>query len=281
MEASELLSRAGTFDGTICGDDRYTAEVIQACAPRLKVISKWGTGIDSIDVEAAEAAGIVVGNTPGAFTEPVSDSALAYILGFCRRHYEMDQAMKEGRWAKFPGRALSECTVGVIGVGAIGQAVMRKCSAFNCKLLGYDPVSPPQKFIDDTGCEMTTLESLLRRSDFVTLHCQLTKSTHHLMDARRFSQMTRGAYLINTARGPVVHEAALCEVLQSGHLAGCALDVFEHEPLPIESPLRRCCNAIIAPHNSNSSPAAHERVHWNTIRNLLNGLGIEMAECAL
>ena len=130
LNEAELLTYAGQFDGTICGDDQYTPRVLAACSPRLKVISKWGTGIDSIDLKTAENLGIQVRNTPNAFTLPVADPVLGYILTFARRFPWMDRGLKAGKWANLPGRSLSECTLGVVGVGKIGKAVMRRARAF-------------------------------------------------------------------------------------------------------------------------------------------------------
>lgn len=278
MEEADLLQYAGQFDGTICGDDRYTARVIEACIPRLKVISKWGTGIDSIDTEACSRYGIKVGRTPNAFTIAVADTTLGYMLAFARRQPWMDAAMKRGEWNKIPGRALSENTLGIIGVGAIGKAVTRRARAFGMKVLGNDIVEVDHVFLTETGIEMTTLEDLLQRADFISLHCDLNPSSYHLINAETLSWVKPTAVLINTARGPVVDEAALIQALQTNRLAGAALDVFEVEPLPQDSPLLKMENVLLAPHNANSSPAAWERVHWNTIRNLLDGLGIEMKD---
>lgn len=278
MEEDELLEYAGQFDGAICGDDRYTLRVIEACAPRLKVISKWGTGIDSIDAGACSRYGIKVGRTLNAFTTPVADSVLGYMLAFARRHPWMDKAMKSGQWEKIPGVALSECTLGVVGVGTIGKAVTRRARAFGMKVLGNDIIEIDHVFITETGIRMTDLSSLLSESDFVSINCDLNPTSQHLMNADTFALMKPSAVLINTARGPIVHETALIEALQAGRLAGAALDVFEVEPLPLDSPLMKMDNVLLAPHNSNSSPAAWERVHWNTIRNLLDGLGIESSE---
>jgi D-3-phosphoglycerate dehydrogenase len=278
VEEDELLKYAGQFDGAICGDDRYTARVIEACIPRLKVISKWGTGIDSIDAEACSRYGIKIGRTLNAFTTPVSDSVLGYMLAFARRHPWMDKAMKSGEWEKIPGRALSECTLGIVGVGTIGKAVTRRARAFGMKVLGNDIVEIDHVFVTETGIEMTDLEALLSNADFVSINCDLNPTSQHLMNAETFAMMKPSAVLINTARGPIVHEEALVEALQAGRLAGAALDVFEVEPLPSDSPLMKMDNVLLAPHNSNSSPAAWERVHWNTIRNLLDGLGIDSSD---
>lgn len=274
LEEVQLLEYAGQFDGALCGDDRYTARVLEACAPRLKVISKWGTGIDSIDQAAAARLGIQIGRTPNAFTLPVADTVLGYILAFARRQPWMDRAMKTGTWSKLPGRSLSECTLGVVGVGNCGKAVLRRARAFGMKLLGNDIVPIAPDFLLENGVEMAPLDDLLGRADFVSLNCDLNPTSYHLINARTLAQMQPGAVLINTARGPVVDEPALAEALQSSAIGGAALDVYEIEPLPMDSPLRSLDNVLLAPHNANSSPAAWERVHWNTIRNLLLGLGI-------
>jgi D-3-phosphoglycerate dehydrogenase len=275
MEESDLLNYAGQFDGAICGDDRYTARVLEACAPRLKVISKWGTGVDSIDAEACSRYEIRLGRTPNAFTLPVADSVMSYILAFARRQPWMDREMKSGKWEKIPGKSLSECTLGVIGIGNIGKALTRRARAFGMKVYGTDIIEIDHVFITETNIEMTTLEFLLSNSDFISVNCDLNSTSFHLINSDTLALMKPDAILINTARGPIVEEQALIAALRAKLLAGAALDVFEHEPLPLESPLLKMDNVLLAPHNSNSSPAAWERVHWNTIRNLVEGLGLE------
>ena len=274
LEEVDLLPYAGKIDGAVCGDDRFTARVMEACSPRLKVISKWGTGIDSIDQEAAARLGIVVGRTPNAFTLPVADTVLGYILSFARRLPWMDGAMKAGRWSKLASRSLSECSLGVVGVGNIGKAVLRRARAFGMQLLGNDIIEIAPDFLLENGVEMTGLEDLLRRADYVSLHTDLNPSSHHLINAHSLEWIKPGAVLINTSRGPVVDEPALVAALQSGQLGGAALDVYEEEPLPLDSPLMKMDNVMLAAHNANSSPSAWERVHANTIRNLLHGLCI-------
>jgi D-3-phosphoglycerate dehydrogenase len=276
MEEEDILKYAGQFDGTICGDDRYTARAIEACAPRLKVISKWGTGVDSIDAEACSRFGVKLGRTLNAFTIPVADTALGYMLAFARRAPWMDREMKSGKWEKIPGKTLSELTLGVIGVGNIGKAVTRRARAFGMKVFGTDIIDVDHVFVSETGIEMTTLHFLLSNSDFVSVNCDLNPTSHHLINADTLALMKPNAILINTARGPIVEEKALVAALGSGQVGGAALDVFEFEPLPGDSPLLKMDNVLLAPHNSNSSPAAWERVHWNTIRNLLDGLGIPL-----
>jgi len=274
LEEDQILAYAGQFDGAVCGDDRYTARVLAACAPRLKVISKWGTGIDSIDQAACARLGIQIHRTPNAFTLPVADTVMGYLLAFARRLPWMDRDMKAGDWDKLPSRSLSECTLGVVGVGNCGKAVLRRARAFGMRLLGNDIVEIAPDFIREYGIEMTTLDDLLNRADFVSLNTDLNPTSYHLINSRSLAQMKSTAILVNTARGPVVEEAALIAALQNKHIAGAALDVFEVEPLPADSPLKKMDNVLLAPHNANSSPAAWERVHWNTVRNLVTGLGI-------
>jgi D-3-phosphoglycerate dehydrogenase len=274
MEEEDILKYAGQFDATICGDDRYSRQVIEACLPRLKVISKWGTGIDSIDQTACKELGVQLKNTLNAFTLPVSDTVMGYILAFARRQPWMDKAMKSGEWQKIPGRSLSECTLGVVGLGNIGKAVIRRARAFGMTILGTDIVPIAPDFILENKVEMTTFKDLLSRADYVSMNTDLNPTSRHLMNKEAFEAMKPTAVMINTSRGPVVDEKALVEALQAGKIGGAAMDVFEEEPLPLTSPLLKMENVMLAPHNSNSSPAAWERVHWNTIRNLLAGLEI-------
>jgi len=274
LDEEDILQYAGQFDGTICGDDKYTRAVISQCVPRLKVISKWGTGIDSIDQDAANEMGVAVCRTINAFTVPVSDSVLGYILAFARRLPWMDRDIKEGLWKKQPGRSLSECTLGVIGVGYIGKEVLRKAYAFGMELLANDILPLPDDFVQAYGIQVVSLEELLGRVDFISINCDLNPTSYHLINERTLACIRKEAVIINTARGPIIDEPALVRALEAGRIAGAALDVFEDEPLPADSLLKKMSQVMLAPHNSNSSPSAWEKVHWLTIRNLLTGLDI-------
>jgi D-3-phosphoglycerate dehydrogenase len=271
LSEAELLDVVTDIDGIICGDDRITKRVLDA-APRLKVISKWGTGIDSIDSEEAQGRGIPVYRTPNAFSEPVADTVLGYILTFARKLPWMDRDIRQGNWEKPPLVSLRECTLGVVGVGDCGKAVVRRSIAFGMRVLGNDPVRPSDDFLSETGIEMVLLDKLLTTADFVSLNPDLNPTSFHLMNKNRLDMMKPSAYLINASRGPVVEEPALVQALQEGKIAGAALDVFEDEPLPSNSALRTMGNCLLAPHNANSSPEAWQRVHENTVRNLLKGL---------
>ncbi|MCC6472871.1 MAG: phosphoglycerate dehydrogenase [Burkholderiales bacterium] len=276
LSEAELLPRVGDIDGLICGDDAVTARVLDA-APRLKVIAKWGTGVDSIDRAAARARGVLVCNTPDAFSVPVADTTLGYVLCFARGLLAMSDSMRTGAWRKTPGFALHERTLGIVGVGNIGAAVARRARAFGMRILGTDPVPPRPALVAETAMAVTGLEALLAQSDFVTLHCDLNPTSLHLLDEAALARMKPSAVLINTSRGPVVDENALVAALERGGIAGAALDVFENEPLPAGSPLRRMANVLLAPHNANASPAAWERVHRNPIDCVLRVLQGEKA----
>jgi D-3-phosphoglycerate dehydrogenase len=271
LSEEELLEVIGDIDGIICGDDRITGRVMDA-APCLKVISKWGTGIDSIDSKEATRRGIPVYRTPNAFSEPVADTVLGYILTFARRLPWMDRDIRKGKWEKPRLVSLQECVLGIVGVGDCGKAVARRAISFGMRVLGNDIRELPDDFLAETGLEAVSLNALLSKADFVSLHPDLNPTSYHLIGKKQFDTMKPSAYLINTSRGPVVDEAALIRALQERRIAGAALDVFEEEPLPAESPLRTMDNCFLAPHNANSSVKAWERVHENTVRNLLEGL---------
>ena len=271
FEEEQLLKLVSDVDGVICGDDWFTERVLQA-APKLKVLSKWGTGIDSIDQAACKRLGIAVCNTPNAFSEPVADSVLGYIINFARRLPRMDRDVRQGIWQKLASLALHECILGVIGVGNVGKVVVRRAIAFGMKVLGNDLVEMPAEFLAETGIEMVPREELLRSADFVSLNCDLNPTSVHLINTEALALMKPTAVVINTARGSIIDESALVRALQEKQIAGAALDVFEIEALPVSSPLCRMDNVMLAPHNANSSHEAWERVHQNTIRNLLEVL---------
>jgi D-3-phosphoglycerate dehydrogenase len=203
---------------------------------------------------------------------------MGYVLCFARRLPWMNEAMKRGQWRKLESISLAECTLGIIGVGNVGRAVARRASAFGMRVLGNDPILPPDDFLASLRMTMTTLPFLLAESDFVSVNCDLNPSSRRLIDAGALSHMKRTSVLINSARGPIVVEQDLISALERGSLAGAALDVFEREPLPADSPLREMDQVLLAPHNSNSSPAAWERVHRNTLKNLFEGLGVMRCE---
>ncbi len=270
LSEAELLPIVADIDGLICGDDQISMRVLDA-APKLRVICKWGTGVDSIDVESAQSRGIQVRNSPGAFSDPVADSVIGYVLLFCRQLDSMAAEMRAGHWQRRPLHSLSERTIGIVGLGQIGSAVARRATAFGARILA---TSIGERAPEGTppDVEFVSLDSLLARSDFVTLHADLRRNNRHLIGARELAQMKSTAVLINTARGALVDEPPLVSALEEGRLAGAALDVFEEEPLARDSPLRAMPNVYLAPHNANASVRAAERVHAECIRGVLQAL---------
>lgn len=268
LEEEDLLPIIGEIEGVVCGDDRFTDKVL-AAAPKLKVISKWGTGIDSIDQEACKKRGIAVRNVPNAFSEPVADSAFAGILAFARRTFEQTEDMRNGSWEKLPGHALNEVTLGVVGLGDCGHAVVRRANAFGMRILGAEIKDVDPVLINDFGVEVVDHDQLFAESDYVTMHTDLNPTSEHMINDRTLGLMKDSAVLINMSRGPVVDEPALIRALENKSIRGAALDVYEFEPLPLDSPLRRLPNVLLASHNANSSPKAWENVHRRAIDNMM------------
>jgi len=268
LEEDDLLKIIEDIHGIICGDDRITEKVIDK-AKKLKVIVKWGTGIDSINKKYAESRGIKVFNTPNAFTEPVSDTVIGFMLCFARNILVSDKMMKQGKWEKIKGFTLQEKTLGIIGVGNIGRRVAEKAKVFGMKIIGNDI-----RKIEDPPCKMVSLNELLKQSDFVSINCDLNETSHHLINMEKLKLMKKDAIIINTARGPIIKEEDLILALKNKIIAGAGLDVFEFEPLPEDSPLRKMNNVILSPHNSNSSSFFWNRVHRNSLNMLYKGLGL-------
>lgn len=268
---SDLLPIIDKYDGIICSDDELTNNVLEK-AIKLRVISKWGTGINSIDQEAAKRLNIRIFNSPGAFTEGCATTAWSFILSLARHTHHLTNLMRENQWERKPGIALAGKTLGVIGVGTIGKEVLKRGWAFDMDLLGNDIKDVDKQFCEQFKIKMVSKEELLQQSDVISLNPDLNKSSHHLISDSEFERMKPTAFIINTSRGPVIDEKALIRALESKKIAGAGLDVFEEEPLPTDSPLRKFSNCILTPHNSFNTEEAVEKVHENTIMNLIHGL---------
>lgn len=271
LSASDLERYHGLYNVAIIGDDQFNAEVLKKSG--CQALCKWGTGIDSIDQDCCRELGIKVYNTPNAFSVPVAQSILGAILGFIRSSFESNNLMKNtNQWVKIPGYTLSEITVGVIGLGNLGTQLCHYLDNMGCQnILGYDILETAGQNIRNIN-RKDNAEDVIRNADVLCLCCTLTPSSFHLMNAERIGMMKAGSYLINHARGPIVQEKALVDALENGHLRGASLDVFEIEPLPEDSMLRKLDNVHISSHNSNSSPHYWNKVHINTLRNTLRAL---------
>jgi phosphoglycerate dehydrogenase-like enzyme len=247
------------LEGIVAGDEEYTEEIMQML-PDLKVIARCGNGWDNIDLDAAKKLGIRVTRVEGAYKEAVADSTLSMILALARRTISLDRSMHGGEWARerYPGVAMRETTVGIIGLGPIGEEVRQRLVPFGGKIMIHRPFSD--------GPDSWTLETLLELSDFVTLHVKLTPETYHMIGERELAFMKPGSYLINTSRGGLIDTNALLMALKARKLGGAGLDVFEQEPLPHDHPLRYYENVILAPHNAYYSPQERKSVVHRAIR---------------
>jgi D-3-phosphoglycerate dehydrogenase / 2-oxoglutarate reductase len=245
LTEDELIQALPGAFGTLASSEPYTERVFER-APDLRIVARWGVGFDAVDVDAATRHGVAVCTAVGANHEAVADYALTLMCALQRGVLPFHRLITSGQWRSEFRPGLWKATVGVVGLGRIGQAVVRRCRGFDMRILAYEP-APDATFVRAHGVELTSLEDLLRRADLVTLHCPATPENHHLMNRERLALMKPTAHLVNTARGTLVDEAALREALTSGRLAGAGLDVFEREPLTA-SPLFGLDNVILSPH---------------------------------
>ena len=271
LTESQLLDIIEPFHGVIAGDDEFTARVMDK-GRNLKVIARWGIGLDGVDLEEAKRRGISVSNTPNVFSDEAADVVIAYIVLLSRQLHRLDQGVRDGDWPKIQGVSIRDKTLGVIGMGNIGRAVAHRAMAAGMLVLGYDVNPIPEKLLEEPGPRMVDLDVLLETSHYISLNCNLTDSNRHMLGTEQFDLMKDGVYVINAARGPLIDEAALAQALEEGKVAGAALDVFEMEPLPPHSPLRRFENCIFGTHNSSNTYEAVMRVNELSIRNLVQGL---------
>jgi phosphoglycerate dehydrogenase-like enzyme len=244
LKGQQLLDKIATVDATLASPDGYAPEVLRSPeAARLKIISRWGVGYDSIHIPTATEQGIVVAYTPGLLNETVADWTFALLLGIARRIHLGHITVMEGKWTNHWGHDIHGKTLGLIGCGRIGQAVAKRASGFDMKVVGYDiqPCSNP-------AIRNVSLDELLETSDFVSIHAAATPENRGLIGEAQLRRMKPSSYLINTARGPLVNEAALTRALKEGWIGGAALDVFCSEPLPLDNPLRTAPNLLLTPH---------------------------------
>ncbi|NLT66711.1 MAG: D-glycerate dehydrogenase [Acidobacteria bacterium] len=272
-----LIEKTRGRDGLLCLlTDRIDAGFIAALGPQVKVISQMAVGVDNIDVAAATARGIPVGNTPGVLTDTTADFAWALLMAAARRVVEGDRFTRSGRWKTwgpidFLGPDISGATLGIIGFGRIGQGMAKRARGFDMRILYFDRTRKPEAE-REYGATFTGLDDLLRESDFVSLHTDLSPKTYHLMNDVRLGKMKQGGILINTARGPVVDPAALYRALSSRSIACAALDVTEPEPIDRNDPLLSLDNIIITPHIASASHQTRTRMATMAAANLIAGL---------
>ncbi len=273
LTEAECLKLVGDIDGWLAGDDRITDTVLEAALPRLQVIAKWGTGIDSIDLQAAERLGIPVKNSPAAFANAVAEVAIHYMLSLSRNLVEIDRAVRAGEWPKPQGLELAGRTLGMIGFGAIGQRIGELATAFGMNVVFYDPFQKASKQFFSREALPVSLDQLATTADIVCLACSYTPENHHIVGEDFLRKVRSSAFLVNVARGPLVDQRALVDALAEKRIAGAGLDVFETEPVAKDDPLLQFNNVVLGSHNANNGHAAVEYVHQNTLNNLQSVLG--------
>ena len=249
LPEEDLIREMQGCQAVIASSDPYNARVFAGC-PDLKVVVRCGVGTDSVDMNAAAAAGVIAANTPGAMSEAVADFAFGMMLCLARRLHEGDALMRSGAWNELPGSGVYDKTLGLVGVGRIGRAVAARSKGFRMRVLAHDPALAA---VGAEGIEFTDLETLLRESDYISVHAPATPETAGMFDTAKFRRMKPTAFFINTARGALVNEPDLIAALENKTIAGAALDVYSKEPLPADHPLRSAPRCLLQPHNAFNS----------------------------
>lgn len=261
LSVAELKELLPTMDGWIAGDDPVNREVMGAGkAGRLRAVVKWGVGVDNVDFPAAKDLGLPITNTPQAFGGEVADVAVSYVGALARETFAIDRGVRAGQWPKPSGISLGGKTVGLVGFGDIGRNVAKRLLAADMRIIAYDPGYKADPRMPDV--EQAAWPERIGEADFLVFTCALTKENRHMLNADTLARTKRGVRVVNVARGPLIDEAALVDALRSGHVYSAALDVFEVEPLPADSPLREFDRCIFGSHNgSNTSDAVRRTSH--------------------
>ena len=263
-EVSDLLQGV---DGYIAGLDVIDRSAL-AKADKLKVISRYGVGVDNVDLEAVKEKGIVVTNTPGANSVSVAELALSLILALARQIPDAVQAVRQGKWPRLNGISLEDKTIGILGLGAIGKKLARRLAGFDCHLLAYDPFADTT-FAIENGITLESLDKVIEKSDFISLHLPLLPETRGLVNAAFLAHMREGAFIINTSRGEIVDETALLHALESGHLRGAGLDAFMVEPPDPANPLLQLPQVVATPHLGAQTDGATSNMGWFAMKDCL------------
>ena len=269
LSEDELIPLLEGCEGCIAGLDNYSAKVIES-AKSLKVISRYGVGVDRVDLAAARANNIVVCNTPGVNAQAVADLTFALLLSVVRQVPALDRKTREGQWPRSVGTEIYGKTIGIVGLGAVGKAVARRAAGFSMRVLACDPTID-REFVESNGLVQTDFDTVIREADILSLHLPLTDETWRLISGDVMKAMKKGSVIINTARGGLVDEAAAYELLVSGHLGGMGLDVYEKEP-PQNSPLFDLDNVAFTPHSGAHTTEATEGMAEMSVQNLIDVL---------
>ena len=270
LSESRILELAGEFDGFLCGDDDITHAVLAKGQPRLKVISKYGIGLDKIDLSACQVFGIPVLFTPGVNHITVAEHTFCLMLAHVRNLVDSVIATRAGKWTRLTGHELWQKKIGVIGLGRIGQEMIRRCRGFDMEVHAYGNYWPEEFCAAHQVTRHETIESLLTSVDILSLHTMLSASSRHLINAERLALLPKDALLLNTSRAELVDSAAVLDALKSGHLSGYAADVMEHEPPAPDAPLLSHPKTLITPHIGSRTYESVPRQAMRATQNLIN-----------
>ena len=269
LSEQEMLDQVGEIDGTICGDDAFTRNVMQKALPRLKVISKYGIGLDKIDLEAAFDLGIPVCFTPGVNHTTVAEHIFGLMIGLCRNIPQEDALIKAGNWKRITGHELMGKTLGILGLGRIGKEVAVRALAFQMRVVAFD-IAPDRDFLAKHPVNLLdSPRAVLREAELLSLNMNLTAANRRFINRETLCEMKDGIYIVNCARGGLVDEGDLAEALHSGHVAGYACDVLDHEPPEQGNPLVGLDNVIVTPHIGSRTYESVARQAEMATRNLL------------
>jgi D-3-phosphoglycerate dehydrogenase len=275
FDAAQMADMLPQADVAIAGDDDLGAAVLEAgVGGRLRGLVRWGIGTDNVDKPVATRLGLPVYNTPGMFSNEVADLAFGHVLNLTRHIHKMDRDVRAGLWTRYEGTSLAGKHLGVIGLGGIGREICRRGGAFGMHVTGSDVVVIDPAVLAAVAATQQPFEAVIEAADIVIVACNLTAENRHMFDAAAFARMKRGVLFINVARGPLVDETALIASLESGQVGAAGLDVFESEPLPPESPLRRFDNVLFGTHSGSSTSEAIQRTNRISIDIALAMLGI-------
>ena len=274
LSEEELIALLPDFDGWIIGDDPATRSVFEAgISGRLKAAVKWGIGLDNVDFSACKDLGVPITNTPNMFGGEVADVGIALMLGLARQTYRIDRGVRDGDWPKPAGMSISGKHIGVVGFGDIGRNLVKRLSGFDVTVTAYDPGIDGNQGFDFV--DRKVFPDGLGECDFLIFTCALNSHNHHMLNEESLALMKPGARVVNVARGPLIDEKALIRSLESGHVAAAALDVFEVEPLPINSPLRRMPQCIFGSHNGSNTIEGVERATLKALEEIARFLSAE------
>lgn len=271
VNEDQLLKVIEKYDGLICSDDEITKKVLDK-AVNLKVISKWGTGIDSINKNYAKQKKIKVCNTPNAFSRSVGQLTWAMILSLSRKMVETHEMIQQGDWPKLTGISLEKKNLGIIGLGNVGQTVIKMGVGFDMNILGSDTKSIKKNILQKLKIKKVSKKELIKKSDVIVLCVDLNKNSYDLISDQEFNNMKKDVILINISRGPVINEKSLIKALKKKKIGGLGIDVFTKEPLNKNNYLVKAKNCILSSHNAFNTSEQVEKVHKNTIMNIVNNL---------